>query len=827
MKKNTLTLCLWLACIWVSGQTFQLEVAYADSSQIILPLNISLFDDDSFGFAHFSLTNEVYGAVSRHAANGAVEWCKRIIPDNDTPFEGGRVLATSDGGFLMAGDILEQGLGVIKISQDGTVAWSSLFPGIFVRYVGVVDNIVISETAEGYVLGINSIGNSQDHIIALKISHQGELQAGYKIFIDDFNHIINTKFATQGQYIAVSASVFEGTPNNYTAIGTARLKFDLGSGNIIQSALYASAYPIRDIVIDEAGSEYCLFTEASSDRSLLVKYGVNDMVEWSRWASTHSFDFIAPYLSGLSLSENAVNLHYALGNTPRLGGLNRISQQEGLPLWGKVSRNWHNNIYAQSHAGMTSNDGLIGLNFSGDTGRAILYRTAPDGSLPDCPPINRCDLEMPTAQPPIAGPVDVQIEIYDQQEPLPLTLVEQPLLVTPFCEPLKLPVADFTAESIACPGDSIVVGAIPTEVPASSEWLAPGALVASSNTDSVVFQFPEAGTYQIRHIRTAFDCRDTFLQEVIIEEGPFFELGPDTAFCAGDSLLLESGLPAGEYELNWQDGSNAPTIWVTTVGLYQLAATGNSGCVYEDEIRVSEAATPELDLGADTAFCQGGSYLLAPSTGSSNIDYRWSTNSDSPQLLITEVGTYALTLTDTKSGCTAVDSTKIDSRILPAYAFTPDTAYCPGRVLSLAATSVATNLSFIWPDETEGTQFQVDGIGSYRLIATDGVCADTTIIEVRPDNCSVSVFVPNAFSPNGDGRNDRFEALGPEVEVRRLRIFGRWGGMLFEAEGTDAYWDGRVGGQLAGAGPYVYVLEYLNTLSLEEQQLSGVVYLVR
>ena len=822
MKKNILTLCLLFTCIWGNSQTFQLEAANADSTDTMLPLNISLFDDDRFGFAHFSFQNGAYAAVSKHTADGAVEWCKRIIPENGASFEGGRVLATSDGGFLMAGDIeeegvVEEGVGISKISPGGTLEWSYLFPDVYINFVGAADNLIISETAEGYLLGISNILIGLDNIVLLELDNQGILQAGYKLFVDNFNHFSISSFDIQEQEMLISANVFEGVSGNYTATGSIRLAFDFESGSLVQNHIYPPEYSIWDIAVDESGNQYCIIIEETSPTNyILVKYGLDGEVEWSRLFHSAA--------AGLSLSDEAVNVHYT---QDELRGITQVDKQDGMPVWGKIFRNWHITTFGKPTAERTSDNHLLGLTLSEDAGTTILYRIEVDGSLPDCPPINRCDLEMPMVPPPPSAPVEVEIEPYTQQEPMPVALEEWPLNITPFCAPLQVPLADFTAENTACPGDSILVRAIPTEVPASSEWYAPGAIVESSSADSVVFQFPEPGTYQIRHIRTAFDCRDTFTKEVLIQQGPFFDLGPDTTFCAGDSLLLESGLPAGEYDLSWQDGSNAPSIWATTAGIYQLAATGNTGCVYEDEVLVSEAATPELDLGPDTAFCQGESYLLAPSTGSSNIEYRWSTNSDSPQLLITQPGTYALTLTDLESGCTAVDSIKIDSRTLPAYTFTPDTAFCPGRELTLAATSAATNLSFVWPDGTIGTAFQVDSIGSYRLIATDDVCTDTTSIEVGPGDCSVSIFVPNAFSPNGDGRNDQLRAFGPDVEIRRLRIFGRWGGMLFEEEGANAYWDGRVGGKAAGTGSYLYVLEYLNTLSLEEEQVSGVVYLVR
>jgi gliding motility-associated-like protein len=829
MKKYLLSLMLGLTCLWGSGQSFQLEVKYPDTASFLMPRNLSLFDDDRFGLLHTSLSSTaINSSVSMHTVEGAPEWCKRIKLDGDAQIGTGKVLATSDGGLLLGVDVENEGVGVIKLDMLGSLEWSFLFPGLtYVNALDDTDNILLLETTTGYGIGLVNILFGQDNFAFLNLNHQGTLQAGYRLFVENFNTLANVSFDHHEQQVVLSASAYEGVSSNYTATGTIRLSFDLESGVAGASHRYSVGYPIRDIVQDETGNQYCLFEETSSGRNMLVKYQPDGAIGWSKLTSPHSFDFITSYDVGLSLSANAINIHYSLGNTPPFGGINRIRQEDGAPIWGKVQRYWHNSNFGQPTALPTTDDGLIGGVFWGGTGRYILYRTKPDGSLPACEPINRCDLMMPTISPPPAQPLAVQTEPYHQQEPLPLALIEQPLLVTPFCEQLQQPVADFTVLSSACPGEVVSAGAIPLEVPAFSEWYAAGALIESSTSDSVTFQFPESGTYQIRHIRTAFECRDTFIQQILIEEGPYFELGADTMLCTGDSLFLESGLSPTEFELNWQNGSNESFLWISEADGYQLTATSTSGCSYTDNIIINEASTPQVDLGPDTALCQGATGILTPPVDIESVELSWSTGSNAPQLLISEPGLYAITATDIVSGCTSEDSIQIRSQLLPPFSYTQDTVFCPGRTLILEARSISTGLSFIWPDGAAGVQYKVDSTGDILLIATDGVCTDTVSIEITEGDCRVSAFVPDAFSPNGDGRNDRLQAFGPDIEVRSLRIFSRWGGMLFEAIGPDASWDGTVEGKIAGTGSYVYIVEYLNTLSLEKEQLSGVVNLIR
>jgi gliding motility-associated-like protein len=119
----------------------------------------------------------------------------------------------------------------------------------------------------------------------------------------------------------------------------------------------------------------------------------------------------------------------------------------------------------------------------------------------------------------------------------------------------------------------------------------------------------------------------------------------------------------------------------------------------------------------------------------------------------------------------------------------------------------------------------------YRLLVTGpGGCADTGDILV---NVYTPLSLPNAFTPNGDGRNDRFYVLGGPVNsvVESFAVFDRWGQMLFRVQDAapgdaSAGWDGRVHGQAAASGVYVYtvVMKYANGT---RQAYRGTVVLVR
>jgi gliding motility-associated-like protein len=113
---------------------------------------------------------------------------------------------------------------------------------------------------------------------------------------------------------------------------------------------------------------------------------------------------------------------------------------------------------------------------------------------------------------------------------------------------------------------------------------------------------------------------------------------------------------------------------------------------------------------------------------------------------------------------------------------------------------------------------------------TEEPCLEELFISVPQRDCPV--YLPTAFSPNSDGINDQFQLFASTEftgTVRSLRVYDRWGGLVFEAADAAtalAGWDGRVNGVAAAAGTYVYLLEIEgNEGTLIEQR--GAVVLLR
>ena len=168
---------------------------------------------------------------------------------------------------------------------------------------------------------------------------------------------------------------------------------------------------------------------------------------------------------------------------------------------------------------------------------------------------------------------------------------------------------------------------------------------------------------------------------------------------------------------------------------------------------------------------------------------------------------------------------------MPRPSLGPDTTICTKDKLLLKSNIQAER--YEWQDGSTGPQLSVNQAGTYILTASDGLCRGSDTIVVRTRECTVfSLFAPNAFSPNDDGVNDAFiPQLPPNVEVLRyeLRLFDRWGNLVFQSQTPGQGWDGTYRGTKLPQGVFLYTLSIQARDDVQEIQdtFSGDVLLLR
>jgi gliding motility-associated-like protein len=163
-----------------------------------------------------------------------------------------------------------------------------------------------------------------------------------------------------------------------------------------------------------------------------------------------------------------------------------------------------------------------------------------------------------------------------------------------------------------------------------------------------------------------------------------------------------------------------------------------------------------------------------------------------------------------------------------------DTAVITGQQLQMQASggvkyqwTPATSLSnsaianpvAIYNEPTTGISYKV-------LVYNEANCVDSAYIKVKVFQTLPSVFVPNAFTPNRDGRNDMLRPIAVGIaRIDYFQIYNRWGQMVFSTSINQHGWDGTIGGKIQPSGTYVWVVKAVDYLGTPYMQRGTLVLL--
>jgi gliding motility-associated-like protein len=380
-------------------------------------------------------------------------------------------------------------------------------------------------------------------------------------------------------------------------------------------------------------------------------------------------------------------------------------------------------------------------------------------------------------------------------------------------------------EAVSLGGDRALC---PGELPYVLE--APAGLDAyrwSTGDTTASIAVAEPGLYWVEAEYTCGTVRDT--TRITAEAPGPFSLGPDTLLCGPEGSELPLSAGAGYESYAWSTGDTAQAIAAAAPGLYW--AEGHHRCgAWRDSIRLSWHPLLSLGLPPDTLLCPGALLRLEAAPGFDS--YRWGTGAAGAAIAIAAPGVYAL---EAAYPC-GQERAEVEVRLAPELRLElpPRLEAALGQAVELRPSlSGAGPFRYAWSPagglsctDCAAPLAQLAGSQAYRLAVSDahGCQAEAEVeVAVQP---RLRLYVPNAFSPNADGANDRLRPYaGPEVKaIRRFELYGRWGGLAYQAEnlapgapGTG--WDGTIGGQPAPAGLYLW--------RAEAERLDGVVVWLR
>ena len=309
--------------------------------------------------------------------------------------------------------------------------------------------------------------------------------------------------------------------------------------------------------------------------------------------------------------------------------------------------------------------------------------------------------------------------------------------------------------------------------------------------------------------------------------------------CSGDTLSLtaEGGISylwtgPGNFTSNQQSSFIIPATPANN-GTYYVKVTSAQGCDNTDSTTIKISSRPVVDAGIDAEICEGKTTPLN-GTISNTTSFHWEpgpaiSNINILNPVVSPKQTTVYILTGTNDKCRSSDSVMIIVNNNPRADAGPDKVMIAGQSVLLNGVAGGSNITYSWsPVNYMADQAMLTPSVSppanqvYTLLVSSnkgcGTAADDVLVKVYKE-----LFVPNAFTPNGDGINDtwRIETLDvfPNADVK---VYNRYGEKVFDNYGVNTPWNGKYRRMQLPPGAYVYTIDLKNSLPI----IKGVVFIV-
>jgi gliding motility-associated-like protein len=329
-------------------------------------------------------------------------------------------------------------------------------------------------------------------------------------------------------------------------------------------------------------------------------------------------------------------------------------------------------------------------------------------------------------------------------------------------------------------------------------------------------------------------CKDTASKTVFVNDLPKIDVTDDTAICPGDPVKL---LAAGGLNYSWNPApdsmKNCPVCDIAFVHLsdptpgafdyFVVLGTDVNGCINSDSTKVTIQIKTTSSTGDGGEICVGESFRLHAS-GAQKYEWMPKESIDSP-FIASPLATPQKTTTyivASREGTCLVDSQRVQVIVhsAPVFSAGHDEVIALGGAVTLKPTKSGISRIEWVPDTTLSCTNCFDPTAHpyftrtyYATAYNEYGCSATDSVTVFVRCNGNLVFVPNTFTPNGDGKNDYFYPRGEGIEkIGEFRIFNRWGEMVFERSNISlnderSGWDGRFMGKELPPDVYVYYMQ--------------------
>lgn len=401
-----------------------------------------------------------------------------------------------------------------------------------------------------------------------------------------------------------------------------------------------------------------------------------------------------------------------------------------------------------------------------------------------------------------------------------------------------LVIAGLSAPPLICAGSTVQFSNLGS---LGSSWLWDFGDGTTSTAQAPSHTYAAPGTYTVSLIASnPATCNGVDSASIQVQVGPAepsLQALADIAVCGPtDSLLLVAD--AQGTALTWQWSSNAqftdtlnasPTdstalLNPVAAGTFHVQASSGGGCVATGQLTVTTSLA-QAAISPDLQICADDTALVSLSGIDAGSSISWSpaglvlSGQGSTQITVSppDATWFAASVT-APGGCTWSDSAWVNVSLMNGAVVTANVdqdLVVPGTTVHLLATP-ANGVTYSWQPATAVSDpaiaaptATVQATTTFIVTVSDGTCTavDSVTVKVHELVCDdPDIFVPDAFTPNGDGNNDALFVRGRHIASMEFKVFDRWGELVYSTDDPAESWDGRYKGKPVDPAVYVYWL---------------------
>jgi gliding motility-associated-like protein len=281
------------------------------------------------------------------------------------------------------------------------------------------------------------------------------------------------------------------------------------------------------------------------------------------------------------------------------------------------------------------------------------------------------------------------------------------------------------------------------------------------------------------------------------------------------TIQVNKGVPPFEYTIDtFKTVQTSPVITGLQQKNYHIYIR-NAVCIDSVSIELPAPAPLKTGVAITNELCERGNGTIEvnPSGGTSPYKFYWGSDlMTQTHISNLSAGTYSILIRDAQN-CRLDSIVTIENNDVAAiHIWNNDTTINIGQSVTLKATN---GLDYVWtPDESLSCIDCASPVATPDSTVTYVVSTLTGLNCIPTDTVTITVthykklFIPTAFTPNGDGQNDVFRVKGLGIAYFNMKIFNRVGNLVYQTEDYSSGWNGKVKDELAPVGTYVYMIQY-------------------